>query len=75
MPSSSLNVPQFQHELEYFCVAACVRMVLAYHGDVPVRSIQTKKFIDFRRLVDKIGIDKHAARPLPLGKVASLGRG
>jgi ABC-type bacteriocin/lantibiotic exporter with double-glycine peptidase domain len=34
MPSSSLNVPHFQQELDYSCVAACVRMVLAYYGDV-----------------------------------------
>ena len=26
MPSSSLNVPHFQQELDYSCVAACVRM-------------------------------------------------
>ena len=34
MPSSWLNVPHFQQELEYSCVAACVRMVLAYYGDI-----------------------------------------
>jgi hypothetical protein len=33
MPSSWLNVPHFQQELEYSCVAACVRMVLAHYGD------------------------------------------
>ena len=34
MPSSWLNVPHFQQELEYSCVAACVRMVLAHYGDI-----------------------------------------
>ena len=34
MPSSWLNVPHYQQELEYSCVAACVRMVLAHHGDL-----------------------------------------
>jgi ABC-type bacteriocin/lantibiotic exporter with double-glycine peptidase domain len=34
MPSNSLNVPRFQQELDYSCIAACVRMVLAYYGDV-----------------------------------------
>src|SRR5262249_59593324 len=33
MPSSSLNVPHFQQELDYACVAACARMVLAHFGD------------------------------------------
>src|SRR5690348_11461830 len=34
MPSGWLNVPHFQQEFEYSCVAACVRMVLAHYGDV-----------------------------------------
>ena len=34
MPSSWLNVPHFQQEYEYSCVAACARMVLAHYGDV-----------------------------------------
>lgn len=34
MPNSWLNVPFFQQEHEYSCVAACVRMVLAHSGDV-----------------------------------------
>ena len=29
MPSGWLSVPHFQQELEYSCVAACVRIVLA----------------------------------------------
>jgi ABC-type bacteriocin/lantibiotic exporter with double-glycine peptidase domain len=34
MPTNWLNVPHFQQEFDYSCVAACVRMVLAYYGDV-----------------------------------------
>src|SRR5438552_2894338 len=34
MPGTWLNVPHFQQELEYSCLAACVRMVLAYYGDI-----------------------------------------
>ncbi len=34
MPSNSLNVPHFQQELEYSCLAACARMVLAHFGDL-----------------------------------------
>jgi hypothetical protein len=34
MPSSWLSVPHFQQELEYSCVAACARMVLAQYGDI-----------------------------------------
>src|SRR5262245_7043952 len=34
MPSSWLNVPHFQQEFDYSCVAACIRMVLAHCGDV-----------------------------------------
>ncbi len=45
MPSNSLNVPHFQQELDYSCVAACVRMVLAYYGDV-------RSEADLRTLLD-----------------------
>src|SRR6266851_1668624 len=34
MPSNWLNVAHFQQELEYSCLAACVRMVLAQDGDL-----------------------------------------
>jgi ABC-type bacteriocin/lantibiotic exporter with double-glycine peptidase domain len=34
MPNSWLNVPHFQQEFDYSCVAACVRMVLAHYGDL-----------------------------------------
>ena len=45
MPSSSLNVPHFQQELDYACVAACARMVLAHYGDV-------RSEADLRSLLD-----------------------
>jgi ABC-type bacteriocin/lantibiotic exporter with double-glycine peptidase domain len=45
MPNSSLNVPHFQQEHEYSCVAACARMVLAHHGDV-------RSEADLRTLLD-----------------------
>jgi ABC-type bacteriocin/lantibiotic exporter with double-glycine peptidase domain len=45
MPSNSLNVPHFQQELEYSCVATCVRMVLAHYGDV-------RSEADLRTLLD-----------------------
>lgn len=32
MPADSLNVPLFRQEFNYSCLAACVRMVLAFHG-------------------------------------------
>ncbi len=38
MPSSWLNVPHFHQELEYSCVAACVRMVLAHYGDIRIEA-------------------------------------
>ncbi len=34
MPSIWLNVPHFQQELDYACVAACVRRVLAHYHDI-----------------------------------------
>ena len=30
----SLNVPHYKQELPFSCVAACARMVLAYHGKI-----------------------------------------
>jgi ABC-type bacteriocin/lantibiotic exporter with double-glycine peptidase domain len=45
MPGSSLNVPHFQQELDYSCVAACVRMVLAHYGDL-------RSEADLRTLLD-----------------------
>lgn len=45
MPSSSLNVPHCQQELDYSCIAACARMVLAHYGDVRTET-------DLRSLLD-----------------------
>ena len=45
MPSSWLNVPHFQQEFEYSCVAACARMVLAHFGDLRTEA-------DLRLLLD-----------------------
>jgi hypothetical protein len=45
MPSSWLTVPHFQQELEYSCVAACVRMVLAHYGE-------SRTEAELRRLLD-----------------------
>jgi ABC-type bacteriocin/lantibiotic exporter with double-glycine peptidase domain len=45
MPSSWRSVPHFQQELEYSCVPACLRMVLAHHGD-------TRAEADLRLLLD-----------------------
>jgi ABC-type bacteriocin/lantibiotic exporter with double-glycine peptidase domain len=32
MPNGWLNVTHYKQELPYSCLAACVRMVLGYHG-------------------------------------------
>src|SRR5262245_23630455 len=45
MPASWLNVPPFRQELEYSCVAACTRMVLAHYGDLRTEA-------DLRLLLD-----------------------
>jgi ABC-type bacteriocin/lantibiotic exporter with double-glycine peptidase domain len=45
MPGSWLSVPHFRQELEYSCVADCVRMVLAHDGDV-------RSEADLRSLLD-----------------------
>ena len=48
MPSSWLNVPPFRQELESSCVAACVRMVLAYYGrDLSVSSAGAEGWMQF----------------------------
>ena len=55
MPSNLLNVPHFQQELEYSCVAACVRMVLAHFGDL-------RSEADLRALLDTQPLKKaHSA--------------
>ena len=45
MPSSWLKVRHFRQELEYSCIPACVRMVLAHYG-----AIRTEA--DLRLLLD-----------------------
>ena len=45
MPSGWLKVPHFQQELEYSCVAACARMVLAQYSD-------SRTEADLRSLLD-----------------------
>ena len=47
MPSSWLNVPHFRQELEYACVAACARMVLAHYGDVRTEA-ELRSLLDTR---------------------------
>ena len=43
MPNASLNVPQIKQELQYSCIPACARMVLAYfgsqHGEAELRAL------------------------------------
>src|SRR5438876_1151758 len=45
MPSSWLKVPHFRQELEYSCIPACVRTVLAHYGDIRTEA-------DLRLLLD-----------------------
>jgi ABC-type bacteriocin/lantibiotic exporter with double-glycine peptidase domain len=45
MPGTWLQVRHFQQELEYSCVAACVRIVLAHFGEV-------REEADLRSLLD-----------------------
>src|SRR5437588_8987934 len=47
MPSSWLNVPHFQQEHDYSCVAACVRMVLAHFGDLRTEA-ELRSLLDTR---------------------------
>jgi ABC-type bacteriocin/lantibiotic exporter with double-glycine peptidase domain len=47
MPGSWLNVPHFRQELEYSCVAACARIVLAHFGDVRTES-ELRSLLDTR---------------------------
>jgi ABC-type bacteriocin/lantibiotic exporter with double-glycine peptidase domain len=54
MPSSWLHVPHFQQELEYSCVAACVRMVLAYHGDLRTEA-ELRALLDTRTTGTRAG--------------------
>jgi ABC-type bacteriocin/lantibiotic exporter with double-glycine peptidase domain len=42
-----MNVPHFEQELDYSCLPACVRMVLAYHGH-PVTEAQLRRLFKTR---------------------------
>jgi ABC-type bacteriocin/lantibiotic exporter with double-glycine peptidase domain len=48
MPSAWLNVPHCKQELNYSCMAACVRMVLAHHGR-PLAEAELRQLLDTRR--------------------------
>ena len=63
MPSNWLNVPHFLQELEYSCVAACARMVLAHYGDVRTEA-------DLRRLLDTQPTGTRAGNLMRLSGVA-----
>jgi ABC-type bacteriocin/lantibiotic exporter with double-glycine peptidase domain len=63
MPSGSLNVPHYKQEFNYSCLAACVRMVLAYHGHQMAEA-------DLRRL---LGTGPQGTPARNLLAVASLG--
>src|SRR5262245_10329223 len=47
MPSGWPTVPHFQQELDYSCVAACARMVLAHYGDVRTEA-ELRSLLDTR---------------------------
>src|SRR5690349_4401965 len=59
MPSNSLNVPHFQQEVEYSCVAACLRMVLAYFNDRRAEA-------DLRALLDTLPTGTRAGNVMRL---------
>jgi ABC-type bacteriocin/lantibiotic exporter with double-glycine peptidase domain len=63
MPNVSLSVPHHKQEHEYSCVAACVRMVLAYHGHVVSEA-------DLRQL---LGTQASGTPARDVMRVASLG--
>ena len=47
MPSNWLNVPHFQQEFDYSCVAACARMILAHYGDIRTET-ELRSLLDTR---------------------------
>src|SRR5690349_15609496 len=63
MPSISLSVPHFKQEYDYSCVAACVRMVLAFYGRICSEA-------DLRQL---LGTRPSGTRARNLLHVAALG--
>ena len=63
MPSASLSVPHFEQEFPYSCAATCVRMVLAFHG-------QVRPEADLRQLLNT---QPHGTRARNLMAVTALG--
>lgn len=63
MPNGWLNVPHFKQELNYSCVAACVRMVLAHYG-------RNESEANLRQL---LGTTPHGTRAASVMRVARLG--
>jgi len=65
MPSISLSVPHFEQEFPFSCVAACARMVLAYHG-------QVRPEAELRQL---LGTGPHGTPARGLYRLGALGFG
>lgn len=62
MPTGWLTVPHFQQELEYSCVAACARMVLAHNGDVRTEA-ELRSLLDTRPTGTRAGNLMHLSGP------------
>src|SRR5438105_5616318 len=54
MPGSWLSVPHFHQELDYSCVAACARMVLAHYGDIRTEA-ELRLLLDTRQTGTRAG--------------------
>lgn len=63
MPNTWLSVPHFKQEFNYSCMAACARMVLAYHGRELAES----------ELRELLGTQSHGTPPRSITSIASLG--
>ena len=59
----SLNVPHYKQEFPFSCVAACTRMVLAYHGKICTED-------ELRQL---LGVAEYGAKARNILRIASLG--
>ena len=62
MPSSWLNGPHFQQELDCACVAACARMVLAHSGDVRSEA-DLRTLLDITSAVNLLTNEEEAIKP------------
>ena len=71
MPNSWLNVPHFRQELEYACVAACARMVLAHYGDVRTEADSTSSIL-FEQVRDPPDLGR---RPVGQARLSAVGFG